>query len=77
MSERNKILNLHFKDFVKSYKGVLKVDSKVNLSDFNTISTDSRTIKKDDVFLALKGDSFDGNKFANEAIAKGCKFLLF
>tara|TARA_B100000029_G_scaffold191601_1_gene189419 strand:- start:30992 stop:32365 length:1374 start_codon:yes stop_codon:yes gene_type:complete len=76
MSERNKILNLHFKDFVKSYKGVLKVDPKVNLSDFNTISTDSRTIKKDDVFLALKGDSFDGNKFANEAIAKGCKFFI-
>src|SRR3982751_6316556 len=33
------------------------------------ISTDSRTIKKGDLFVALRGENFDGNKFV-EATAK-------
>jgi len=33
------------------------------------ISTDSRTIKKGDLFVALRGDNFDGHKFI-EATAK-------
>lgn len=36
-----------------------------------TISTDSRTIKEDDFFIALCGDSFDGNRFLNEVFSKG------
>ena len=36
------------------------------------ITTDSRDCPKDSIFLALKGESFDGNKFAASAIEKGC-----
>jgi len=35
------------------------------------ISTDSRAVKKEDFFVALKGPRFDGNKFADEALKKG------
>ncbi len=35
------------------------------------ISTDTRTIKKGDVYLPLKGESFDGEKFIGQAIEKG------
>ncbi len=35
------------------------------------ICTDSRNIEKGDVFVALKGDNFDGNKYAEEALKKG------
>ena len=35
------------------------------------ISTDTRTIKKGDFYLPLKGVSFDGEKFINQAIEKG------
>ncbi len=35
------------------------------------VQTDTRTIAKDCLFFCLKGDNFDGNKFAEEAIAKG------
>ena len=29
------------------------------------ISTDSRKIKKDNIFFCLSGDNFDGNDYAN------------
>lgn len=35
------------------------------------ISTDTRTIKKGDFYLPLKGASFDGEKFVEQAIEKG------
>lgn len=35
------------------------------------ISTDTRTLKKGNIFFALKGENFDGNKFAIKAIEDG------
>ena len=37
----------------------------------NGISTDTRKIKKDSIFFALKGENFNGNEFAAEALQKG------
>jgi len=41
-----------------------------------TVSTDTRKISNGCLFFALKGDNFNGNKFANEAIAKGAAFAV-
>ena len=38
---------------------------------FSEISIDSRTIKRGDLFIALKGVRFDGHQFAKEAMEKG------
>lgn len=43
---------------------------------YNSICTDTRKIEKDCIFFALKGDNFNGNKFAFEAITKGAKFVV-
>lgn len=43
---------------------------------FPEISTDTRHIKKNSIFFALKGDTFNGNEFASEAIEKGCKYAI-
>lgn len=40
------------------------------------ITTDSRDCPYDSIFLALKGESFDGNKFAASALEKGCAFAI-
>lgn len=40
------------------------------------ITTDSRKCSKDSMFIALKGDNFDGNVFVENAIESGCKFAL-
>lgn len=42
----------------------------------SSISTDSRNIQKDVLYIALKGENFNGNKFANEAINKGAKYAI-
>ena len=36
------------------------------------VCTDTRAIKAGSMFFALKGDRFNGNQFAEEAIEKGC-----
>lgn len=38
---------------------------------FRGISIDSRTIKRGDLFIALRGERFDGHQFVKEAVAKG------
>ncbi|CAM1341446.1 UDP-N-acetylmuramoyl-tripeptide--D-alanyl-D-alanine ligase [Tenacibaculum amylolyticum] len=35
------------------------------------VDTDTRKIRKNTIFFALKGDNFNGNKFAEEALNKG------
>ena len=40
------------------------------------ISTDTRTIKKDSLFIAIKGDKFDGNNFVEEAFEKGASMAI-
>lgn len=43
---------------------------------YPTISTDTRSIKNNSLFFALKGDNFDANKFANQALEKGAKYAI-
>ena len=40
------------------------------------ITTDSRNCPKDSIFLALKGESFNGNQFAVQALEKGCAYAI-
>jgi UDP-N-acetylmuramoyl-tripeptide--D-alanyl-D-alanine ligase len=38
---------------------------------YPSVQTDTRKLKKDDLFFALKGPSFNGNEFASKAIESG------
>ena len=40
------------------------------------VTTDSRDCPSGSIFIALKGASFDGNKFAGAALAKGCSYAI-
>ena len=40
------------------------------------ITTDSRDCPEGSIFLALKGETFDGNKFALSALEKGCAYAI-
>ncbi|WP_418510203.1 UDP-N-acetylmuramoyl-tripeptide--D-alanyl-D-alanine ligase [Corallibacter sp.] len=42
----------------------------------NNVSTDTRTIEPNDIYFALKGDNFDGNKFCKQALEKGAKYCI-
>jgi UDP-N-acetylmuramoyl-tripeptide--D-alanyl-D-alanine ligase len=43
---------------------------------FSGISTDSRTLRKGQLFWALKGETFDGHDFVKEAIKKGAAAVV-
>ena len=40
------------------------------------VDTDTRTIRKNTIFFALKGDNFNGNEFAEKALALGASFAI-
>lgn len=40
------------------------------------VEIDSRKIRKNNFFIALKGDNFDGNTFAYQALEKGALYVL-
>lgn len=54
----------------------------LNLSDialaslFTNIATDTRSIKQSEVFVALRGEKFDGHKFVSVAVEKGASAAI-
>ena len=43
---------------------------------YPSIQTDTRKLKKGDLFLALKGPNFNGNLFAEQALEKGAAYVF-
>ena len=56
-------------------KKYLDVDIADNIP-IKSISTDTRSIKKNSLFIAIKGENFDGNDFVEEAITKGALYAI-
>ena len=44
--------------------------------NYPIVTTDSRMCIKDSIFFALKGDRFNGNIFAEEALVAGCVYAI-
>lgn len=42
----------------------------------NSVSIDTRKIEANSLFVAIKGERFDANTFANEALIKGASFVV-
>lgn len=42
----------------------------------DSVTTDTRKISQNTMFFALKGDNFNGNEFAQEALEKGAKYAV-
>ena len=53
------------------------LNSKIGNLKIRKISADSRKIKKGDLFVSIKGNKFDGNKFIDQAILKGAKVVIY
>ncbi|MEI7669273.1 MAG: UDP-N-acetylmuramoyl-tripeptide--D-alanyl-D-alanine ligase, partial [Pseudomonadota bacterium] len=62
----------NIEDIIKATSG------KTNLKnlEINSVSIDSRTIIEGALFIALKGDNFDGADYVNDAIAKGAVAVI-
>ncbi|MDD5449856.1 MAG: UDP-N-acetylmuramoyl-tripeptide--D-alanyl-D-alanine ligase [Candidatus Omnitrophica bacterium] len=61
-------------EIIKATKG--KLISGNPKSNISGISTDSRTVKPGELFIALKGKNFDGRSFIEAAVNKGASAVL-
>lgn len=61
-------------DVAKATGGV--VDGSLEGLTFEGVVTDTRQITKDCLFVALKGEKFDGHAFAKEAVEKGALAVI-
>lgn len=65
---------MSFEDIVKAING--KVILKGKYGGFGKVSTDTRKIEEKDIFIALKGDNFNGNEYAKLASEKGASICI-
>ena len=45
-------------------------------TECNGLTTDSRHCPEGSMFLALKGETFNGNAFAAQSLAQGCRYAV-
>lgn len=60
---------LTLEEILTAVAGDIVKDGKA--ASYENISTDTRTIKPESIFIALKGENFNGNNYAAEASIKG------
>ena len=67
----DKKINKRKQNFLQNQSIIKKLLGKNIKINFKGLSADSRLIKKDNLFLALKGKKNNGNKFINDALKNG------
>ena len=53
------------------------LDPKIANERVKGISSDSRKVKKGDLFISIKGNKLDGNSFIKDAISRGAKAVVY
>ncbi|MBS5938914.1 UDP-N-acetylmuramoyl-tripeptide--D-alanyl-D-alanine ligase [Clostridium sartagoforme] len=66
-------MELSFKEIVEAINGKVVVRGR---EDFNNVCIDTRKIQKDNIYIAIKGERFDGNKFVIDAFKKGASIAI-
>ena len=55
---------------------ILGFDKKINYVEIEGVSTDSRNCSQNDVFIAVKGEKFDGHSFVADVVKNGCELVI-
>ena len=58
-------------------KLIKNLSPKIGSLEINGISNDSRKVKKGDLFVSIKGEKEDGNKYISQAISKGARAVIY
>lgn len=67
------MLKLSLDEIVKATKGKLLLN---NNKEVEFISTSSKDIKENTLFIPIKGEKYDGHDFLNDAYNNGCRIFL-
>ncbi|MDC0455370.1 bifunctional UDP-N-acetylmuramoyl-L-alanyl-D-glutamate--2,6-diaminopimelate ligase MurE/UDP-N-acetylmuramoyl-tripeptide--D-alanyl-D-alanine ligase MurF [Candidatus Pelagibacter sp.] len=71
---KNKILSTNLKiNILKEISNSPQINSNIKI---NNASINSKTINKDDIFFAIKGNNKDGNLYVNEAFQNGASLVI-
>ena len=68
------MLELNLQEIVKATKGALLKEADVK--EIKAVSTDTRKIEEGTMFIALKGENFNGNNYVLDAFHKGAKIAI-
>ena len=71
-----KILSKKNYDFLINRKILKKFNKKIIIKNFCGLKIDSREIKKNNLFVTIKGKKNDGTKFISNALKKGAKYIV-
>ena len=67
-------MELSFEELLEAINGDVIVNSEDKV--ISNINTDTRKIEKGDIFLALNGENFNGNKYVKDAFEKGASIAI-
>ena len=71
-----KALNKKKQNYLQNKLLLKKIKGNIDIDNFTGLAADSRLIKKDNLFLTIKGKNNEGYKFIPEAIKKGAKYVV-
>ncbi len=78
-----KMINIKFKISNKKQKNYLQnklilgnILKKTKSINFSGLSIDTRTLKKNNLFLAIKGKKNNGNNFIKDALRRGASYII-
>ncbi len=70
------VINQKKQNYLFNSKILNKIIKNKKTYLFNGLSIDSRNVKKDNIFLAIKGKYNDGNKYISKALKKGARYVV-
>lgn len=66
-------MELTLREVVEAINGKILIQKK---DEFNNICIDTRRISENNIYLAINGETFNGNKFVDEAFKKGASIAI-
>ena len=70
------VINQKKQNYLFNSKILNKIIKSKKIYSFDGLAIDSRDVKKDNLFLAIKGKYNDGNQYISKAIKKGARYAV-
>ena len=71
-----KVLSKKNQNYLQNRMIMKKITGRIKLGDYDGLKIDSRMVKKNNLFLTIKGVNNDGIKFIPDALKKGAKYII-
>ncbi len=76
INSKIKKISLSQQNYFLNRKILSEIKSNFKAQNFHGISIDTRMLKKDNLFLTIKGKNNNGAKFVTKALKKGAKYIV-